>query len=46
MWMTLPAFNEKGDFPPGVYRSTLEEVLERFGRGSVQRSAVADRLNR
>jgi len=44
--MTLPAFNEEGDLPLGVYRATLVEVLERFGQGSVQRCAVANRLNR
>lgn len=44
--MPLPAFNEEGEFPPGVYRATLNEVLERLGRGSVQRQAVADRLRR
>lgn len=42
----LPAFNEEGDLPPGVYRATLSEVLERFGQGSIQRRAVAERLNR
>src|SRR5262245_11613190 len=44
--MALPAFNEEGDLPPGVHRATLAEILERFGQGSVQRRAVADRLNR
>ena len=44
--MALPAFNEEGDLPPGVHGATLSEVLERFGQGSVQRCAVADRLNR
>lgn len=44
--MALPAFNEEGDLPPGVYRATLEETLERIGEGSVQRCAVSDRLNR
>ena len=44
--MALPAFNEEGDLPPGVHRATLTEVLERFGQGSVQRCAVADRLQR
>jgi len=43
---TLPAFNEEGDLPPGVYPAALSDVLERFGQGSVQRRAVADRLNR
>src|SRR5262245_39076588 len=32
--------------PPGVHRTTLPEVLERFGKGSVQRRAVAERLSR
>lgn len=44
--MALPPFNEEGDLPRGVHRATLPEVLERFGQGSVQRRAVADRLNR
>jgi hypothetical protein len=44
--MALPAFNDDGDLPPGVHRATLSEVLERFGQGSVQRCAVADRLKR
>jgi hypothetical protein len=42
----IPAFNEEGDLPPGVYRATLAEVLEHFGKGSIQRRVVADRLNR
>jgi hypothetical protein len=42
----LPAFTDEGDLPPGVHRATLLQVLERFGQGSVQRCAVADRLNR
>jgi hypothetical protein len=44
--MALPAFNEDGDLPPGLHPATLSEVLERFGQGSVQRCAVADRLKR
>ena len=44
--MALPAFNEAGDLPPGVYCATLPAILERFGQGSVQRCAVADRLSR
>lgn len=42
----LPAFNSDGDLPPGVYSATLAVVLARFGRGSEQRRAVADRLRR
>ena len=44
--MELPAFNDDGDLPPGVYRVPLPEILDRFGRGSNQRRAVADRLRR
>jgi predicted nucleotidyltransferase len=44
--VTLPAFSEDGDLPPGVHGATLSEVLVRFGQGSVQRVAVADRLAR
>ena len=44
--MALPAFNDEGDLPPGVHCATLREVLERFGQGSVQGCAVADRLKR
>jgi hypothetical protein len=43
---TFPAFNEEGDLPPGVHRATLAGVLERFGQGTIQRRAVADRLKR
>jgi hypothetical protein len=43
---TLPAFSEEGDLPPGVHRAMLSDVLERFGKGSIQRCAVADRLSR
>jgi hypothetical protein len=42
----LPEFNAEGDLPPGVHRATLSAVLQRFGHGSVQRCAVADRLKR
>jgi hypothetical protein len=42
----LPELDEYGQLPPGVHLATLREVLERFGAGSVQRSAVADRLRR
>lgn len=44
--MPLPDFNEEGDLPPGVYRATLPQVLERFGQGSALRSVVAGRLDR
>src|SRR5690554_5393735 len=44
--MALPNFNADGDLPPGIYPAALPEVLERFGQGSIQRRAVADRLKR
>lgn len=44
--MPLPAFNEAGDLPPGVHQATLAEILDRLGRGSNQRQAVAGRLQR
>lgn len=42
----LPAFTDSGDLPVGVHRATLRDVIERFGRGSRQRVAVASRLAR
>jgi hypothetical protein len=44
--LALPDFNDAGDLPPGVYRATFREILVRFGHGSIQRCAVADRLAR
>jgi len=44
--MVSPAFNAEGDLPPGVYRATLAEVLERFGQGRTQRRVMAGRLDR
>lgn len=44
--MPLPAFNPLGDFPVGVYPSTITEVVERFGTGSRNRQLLALRLER
>ncbi|HXH09584.1 MAG TPA: hypothetical protein VNP04_07480 [Alphaproteobacteria bacterium] len=44
--MPLPPFTASGDLPPGVYRVTLREALEHFGRSSLQRRIVAQRLER
>ena len=44
--MTLPAFNEDGDLPPGVHGATLSEVLARFGQGSATAARWTDRLTR
>jgi hypothetical protein len=40
----IPALNEEGYLPPGVYQATLDEVIARFGRGSEQREAQAQSL--
>ncbi len=42
--MPLPAFNQHGDLPPGVYPATLAEVIARFGTDTVQRRLVTERL--
>ena len=44
--MTLPAFTQGGDLPPGVHRATLREALDRFGIGSPRRQVMALRLER
>jgi hypothetical protein len=33
--MRFPEFNENGDLPVGIYKATLQEVLEHFGQGSL-----------
>ena len=43
---TLPLLGKDGDLPPGIYRINLREALRRFGTGSRQRVAVAQRLER
>ena len=42
----LPPLGKDGDLPLGIYRATLPETLRRFGKGSRQRFAVAQRLER
>jgi hypothetical protein len=44
--MPLPPLTQIGDLPAGVHRATLQEVLDRFGGGSLQRAVVARRLER
>lgn len=44
--MAFPEFNENGDLPVGIYKATLQEVLEHFGKGSLQRQLVASRLKK
>jgi hypothetical protein len=33
----LPPFDEHGHLPPGIHRCTVDELVERFGTGSVER---------
>src|SRR4051812_42777387 len=44
--MPLPAFNDEGDLPEGVYEARLSEVLTRFSYETARRRAVAARLTR
>lgn len=44
--MPLPPLVEVGDLPVGLHPASLEEVLSRFGSGSVQRTLVGMRLER
>ena len=44
--MPLPAFNNRGDLPEGVYKASLDEVVARFGHGTPPRQLVTARLRR
>ncbi len=44
--MTFPEFDENGDLPVGIYKATLWQVVEHFGRQNKQRRIVAQRLAR
>src|SRR5262249_40797546 len=44
--MALPKFHEFGDLPAGNHPASLAEVVARFGTGTVQRTAMTDRLRR
>lgn len=44
--MMWPEFDEKGDLPVGIHRGRLAEVLQHFGRGSLRRRLVGQRLER
>jgi hypothetical protein len=41
-----PGFNDKGDLPAGIYQASLAEVIEYFGKGTLQRHIMARRLER
>lgn len=42
--MRLPEFNDAGDLPPGIHRSTIQEVCLRFGTGSPEREQLGHKL--
>jgi hypothetical protein len=44
--MPLPQLNRNGDLPEGLYKVTLAEVLERFGRGTPARQKATAVLHR
>jgi hypothetical protein len=44
--MKFPEFNENGDLPVGIYKATLQKVLDHFGQGSLQRQLIAGRLTK
>jgi hypothetical protein len=40
-----PEFNEQGDLPVGIHQATLSEVIEHFGKSSLHRQRIAERLS-
>ncbi|MGI8668405.1 MAG: DUF6932 family protein [Aridibacter sp.] len=44
--MVFPEFNKNSNLPVGIYEATLQEVLELFGQGSLQRQLIAKRLSK
>ena len=44
--MSLPALTSAGELPIGVHQASLREALDRFGQGTRQRKAVAERFER
>jgi hypothetical protein len=44
--MNWPVFNSSGDLPLAIYQATLDEVIEYFGTGTIQRKIMARRLTR
>ncbi len=41
-----PEYNDQGDLPPGVHTALLSEVIDYFGKGSLKRSYIAERLQK
>jgi predicted nucleotidyltransferase len=46
MPVSFPNFNAEGDLPVGVYRASLQEVVQHFGTSTAKRLQVARRLER
>ncbi len=44
--MPIPHFNSAGDLPVGIYKSTLQEITDRFGVSNAQRKLLILRLKR
>lgn len=44
--MALPNFTDTGDLPIGVHKTSLSEVIARFGNDSTQRRRLSLRLDR
>jgi Family of unknown function (DUF6932) len=44
--MNWPEFDRNGDLPPAIHQATLNEVLQKFGVGTLQRRVVGRRLER
>ena len=44
--MDIPPFINGVDLPAGIYPATLQEAVERFGKSTTRREAVAARLER
>ena len=42
--MIWPDFNVDGDLPPGIHQATLGDVLDHFGKETLQRQVMARRL--
>jgi hypothetical protein len=41
-----PKFDRSGDLPIGIHQATFADMIEHFGKGSFQRSILAQRLKR
>ncbi|MFQ5853098.1 MAG: nucleotidyltransferase domain-containing protein [Candidatus Binatia bacterium] len=44
--MPLPSLNAEGDLPVGLHRASLDDVVAEFGKGTLQRVILRERLRR